>query len=97
MPFYEYEVVQPDGSGGERFTVEQRMADDPLQAHPETGAPVRRVISAPRIGGKLSDRALNNTLNDDKRLGELGFTKYEKTADGRYEKRAGDGPGVLGS
>jgi predicted nucleic acid-binding Zn ribbon protein len=95
MPTYEYEVIEPDGSPGERFEVEQPMADPPLTVHPETGQPVRRVITAPRIGGRHSDAALNRTLKDDRKLGELGFTKYVKTDEGRYEKRAGEGPGEI--
>ena len=46
MPTYLYETV-PDLPGGatERFEVKQSFADGPLTTHPETGAPVRRVIS----------------------------------------------------
>jgi predicted nucleic acid-binding Zn ribbon protein len=97
MPFYEYEVVNEDGSAGERFEIQQRMTDPPLETHPETGAAVRRVISTPTIPGKWSDHAANRSLNDDKRLGELGFTKYVKSGDGTYERRAGKGPRVISS
>lgn len=45
MPLYVYEVVLADGSGGEQFEVFQKMADDPLAKHPETGKPVRRVYT----------------------------------------------------
>jgi len=92
MPFYEYEVVRPDGKPGRRFTVRQRMSDPPLEVDPETGEPVRRLISAPQLPGKFSDQAATRTLKDDRKLGELGFTKYVRTADGTYEKRAGKGP-----
>ena len=46
MPLYEYEVVLPDGTGGEVFEVLQGMAETPLTAHPETGEPVRRVVAS---------------------------------------------------
>lgn len=46
MPTYLYETV-PDapGSEAERFELKQSFAEAPLTRHPETGAPVRRVIS----------------------------------------------------
>lgn len=97
MPIYEYEVILEDGEPGMRFEVRQAMSDPPLTHHPTTGQPVRRVISAPLIGGKHSDAALNRTLKDDRKLGELGFTKYVKTDQGTYEKRAGAGPGRIKS
>ncbi len=46
MPVYEYEVVRPDGTPGEVFEVKQRMSDDALTHHPETGEPVRRILSS---------------------------------------------------
>lgn len=97
MPFYEYEIIEEHGQRGERFEVFQRMSDPPLTHHPETGQPVRRLISPPRLAGKYSDAALNRTLKDNKKLGEMGFTKYVKTDEGRYEKRAGKGPDRLSS
>ncbi|QDT91363.1 Zinc ribbon domain protein [Gimesia algae] len=95
MPTYVYEVVLPDGSAGERFEVIQRMSDPILTTHPETGEPVRKVITAAYFSGKWSDAAAKRTINDDKRLGELGFTKYVKSSKGTYEKRAGDGPDLI--
>lgn len=86
MPTYEYEVITPDGRPGRRFEVQQRISDPPLTHDPETGEPVRRVLHAPRIGGRLSDSALNATLKDNRKLAELGFTKYEKIGDGSYRK-----------
>lgn len=45
MPTYLYETM-PDATGAaERFEVKQSFAEAPLTTHPETGAPVRRVIS----------------------------------------------------
>lgn len=97
MPIYEYEVIRDDGQPGERFEVRQAMSDPPLDTHPETGRPVRRVISAPVIGGKWSDHAASKAVNDDKKLDRLGFTKYVKTDQGVYEKRAGKGPNRISS
>lgn len=45
MPTYLYETIPSNGSIGERFEWRQSMNDAPLAKHPETGVPVRRVIS----------------------------------------------------
>lgn len=45
MATYVYETVPRDGAEPRRFEVVQSMKDAPLQKHPETGEPVRRVIS----------------------------------------------------
>jgi hypothetical protein len=95
MPLYQYELVNPDGSGGEQFELFQSMADTPLVKHPETGQPVRRVLCAPAIGGRWSDGAMARSVADDKKLDRLGFTKYVKSGDGVYEKRAGKGPDII--
>ena len=94
MPVYVYEIIEPDGSQGERFEVIQRMADDPLTEHPESGKPIRRVITSPNIAGNWSDHATNQKLSN-KNLDRLGFTKYEKAGGGFYEKKSGDGPDVI--
>ena len=46
MPVYQYETIPtvPDGPV-HRFEVKQSMNDRALTQHPETGEPVRRVIS----------------------------------------------------
>ncbi len=46
MPTYVYETIPstPDETA-ERFEVRQSMSDAPLETHPDTGRPVRRVIS----------------------------------------------------
>jgi predicted nucleic acid-binding Zn ribbon protein len=95
MPVYVYETIEPDGAGGERFEIVQKMSDAALTEHPETGVPIRRVITAPYIGGVWSDSAMQRSMKDDKKLDRLGFTKYVKSGDGVYEKRAGKGPNVI--
>lgn len=94
MPIYVYEVISDDDSGPQ-FEIFQSMADEPLKKHPETGQAVRRVFQAPAIGGKWSDSAMGKSVADDKKLDRLGFTKYVKSGDGTYEKRAGKGPDVI--
>ena len=46
MPIYVYETI-PDEDSNEvtQFEYKQSMLDDPLTVHPETGQPVKRVIS----------------------------------------------------
>jgi predicted nucleic acid-binding Zn ribbon protein len=41
---YVYETTDPD-KPVRRFEVSQSMKDEPLRTHPETGEPVRRVIT----------------------------------------------------
>lgn len=55
MPTYIYETIpsRPD-EVSRRFEVKQSMKESPLERDPETGVPVRRVISggfAPLVGG----------------------------------------------
>ena len=94
MPLYVYEVVQPDGTGGDQFEVFQKMADDPLTKHPETGEPVRRIFVEPNAPRAWTD-GLGKSKLSDKSLASKGFTKYVKTDKGTYEKTAGEGPKKL--
>jgi predicted nucleic acid-binding Zn ribbon protein len=46
MTTYVYETIpQKPNDKPRRFEVRQTMGDAPLKKHPETGAPVRRVIA----------------------------------------------------
>lgn len=94
MPIYVYEVVSPDGEPGETFEILQGMNDPPLTVHPQSGQPVRRIVTAPAIAGRWSDMQMKSSLSD-KNLDAKGFTKYVKMGDGKYEKRAGKGPDVI--
>jgi predicted nucleic acid-binding Zn ribbon protein len=95
MPRYVYEVVTQSGEPGERFEVVQPMTEPPLTAHPTTGEPVRRVFTPPWIAGKFSPMASERSVNDDRKLERLGFTKYVKSSDGTYEKTVGKGPDMI--
>jgi predicted nucleic acid-binding Zn ribbon protein len=44
MPTYVYETIDPE-KPVRRFEIRQSMKDEPLRVDPETGEPVRRVIS----------------------------------------------------
>lgn len=45
MPTYVYESIPSDGRAPERFEITQGMNDAPLSTHPETGEPVRRIVT----------------------------------------------------
>lgn len=46
MPTYEYETIpQSEDEEPTQFEIFQRMSDEALTRHPETGQPVRRLIS----------------------------------------------------
>ena len=50
MPTYVYKNL----ATGERFEIEQRITDSPLEAHPETGEPVKRLVQPVGIAFKGS-------------------------------------------
>lgn len=96
MPTYVYEMLDSKGKpSGERFEVVQSMAEEPLSKHPETGKPVRRVFVPFRIAGKNAPMHTDKAVKDDRKLEKLGFTKYVKASDGKYEKVVGKGPDML--
>jgi len=96
MPIYVYEKLNADGSPGERMEIHQSMKDPPLQRHPETGEPVRRVFLPPNLGLKHTPGVAKKRL-DNSNLEKTGFTKYEKDKlTGRYHRVAGkDGPQTI--
>ena len=95
MPTYVYQVITDADSEGEIFEVVQKMSEDALTEHPETGEKVKRVITAPNIAGKWSELSKGGGMMSNKNLDRLGFTKYERAGDGHYEKKAGSGPNVI--
>jgi putative FmdB family regulatory protein len=91
MPIYEYE---PDDGNcdkcGGRFEMLQGIHDAPLTVCPQCGKPCHRVFSA---FSTITDET--NRLSQ-KNLERHGFTRYERTGDGTYEKTCGKGPKTLG-
>ncbi|MEY4841360.1 MAG: hypothetical protein RJA12_84 [Planctomycetota bacterium] len=85
MPTYAYAVIKPDGSDGEPFEVFQRITDEPLTKHPETGEPVRRLVVAPQVQTQTDKGRFSK-----KNLDRLGFTRYERKGSGYYERTAGN-------
>jgi predicted nucleic acid-binding Zn ribbon protein len=85
MPTYAYAVIKPDGSDGEPFEVFQRITEEPLTKHPETGEPVRRLVVAPQVQTQTDKGRFSK-----KNLDRLGFTRYERKGSGYYERTAGN-------
>ncbi len=45
MATYTYETIPDEGAPTKRFEIQQSMKEDALVTHPETGEPIRRVIT----------------------------------------------------
>jgi hypothetical protein len=93
MPIYVYETIGADGTGGDRFEVQQSMQEPALTHHPETGKPVRRVFQPPHLSTRYTPGQTKSKL-ENKRLEKAGFTKYERDkVTGKYNRVAGrNGP-----
>ena len=95
MPVYTYEVINPDGSPGETFELLEPLSAVPLERHPDTGRPVRRVFGHANIGGEWGEGASKHRLSDDN-LRQHGFTKYQRVGKGQFERRVGSaGPSEI--
>jgi predicted nucleic acid-binding Zn ribbon protein len=94
MPIYVYETIEPNDQPGEVIEVLQPVSAEPLTHHPDSGKPLKRVVAGFAVAGRWSDMRMQQNLRD-KNLDQKGFTKYVKAGDGRYEKRAGQGPNVI--
>ena len=93
MPMYVYEVLSAEGVPVDQFEIIQRITDPALTVHPETGQPVRRMLTAPFVSKKSTGELPKADLSDG-RLENLGFTKYKKARDGGYKKLYGEGPEI---
>ena len=96
MPFYVYEL-DTDEKSPQRFEFFQKMSDPPLTRHPETGQPIRRIPTVPSVPRKGYAAQSTKKMLSDSNLERLGFTKYVKTDDAKYEKAVGKGPDLIGS
>ena len=94
MPLYEYVILNEDASEGSTFEVLQRISDPPLKRHPQTGQKVRRIMSAPSVKKQYSGGPIRGDTSN-KNLERLGFTKYQKSKTGTYEKVVGTGPDLI--
>jgi hypothetical protein len=85
MPIFVYEELLPDGGAGQTLERFEQRSDPPLTHHPVSGLPVRRVFAARTEG--------DSTKAEPE--ARAGFTKYEKVAPGKWEKRFGRGPATI--
>ncbi len=84
MPIYRYITVEPDGSEGEEFEVEQSINADPLVRHPENGKPVKRVYDKLNINIEYT-AGREKSLSDISRIKRAGFTVLERDkVSGKY-------------
>lgn len=89
MPVYVYEILNDKGVPEKRFECFQPISAPALTTDPETGQPVRRVLCAPFISSRYTERQTRDRL-DNKRIEKAGFTKYEKDkSTGTYHRVAG--------
>lgn len=90
MPIYEYRPGRKSICRycADGFDILQKLADSPLKTCPKCQQAVRRMISAPHLG--KADTSLERS-----NLEKHGFTRYQKSEKGVYEKTAGVGPNVL--
>lgn len=96
MPIYVYEIICDGEEGANTFELFQSIKDAPLTQHPETGEPVRRVITAPNVIGTYTDHTFKKSLTNEN-IERHGFTKYERAGPGQYVRTAGkDGPASFG-
>ena len=66
------------------------MSEAPLTHHPENGKRVQRLLGMPSTMRRYAPGNLSN-----QRLDRLGFTRYERSGKGTYEKTAGTGPRTI--
>lgn len=89
MPTYLYQEIYPDGSEGDCFEYVQSMSEPPLEKHPITRRPVRKVYAAPNLPKKYTEGATKSKLTNEN-VEKHGFTRYEKDKlTGMYHKTAG--------
>lgn len=95
MPTYVYETIPDDGSEPRMFEWVQSIHAPPLERHPETGEPVRRIITAPNLVLRHGAHQEKHLMSNEN-LAAKGFTKYEKSGRGNYVRTAGhQGPETL--
>lgn len=99
MATYLYQIIKKDGTEGEQFEFVQSMKDAPLTKHPETGEPVRRVITGGygfnakgmKIDPFSEKQFLERTGDKGGSLGEL-FDRSRELSEMRAAKLGGEDP-----
>lgn len=87
MPVYTYAVINADGSDGEVFEVEHSADRPPLERHPESGKPVRRVYESANFNTQYTP-GREKSLSDISKIRKAGFEILERDKlTGRYHKK----------
>lgn len=86
MPVYKYITIEEDDREGEIFEVEQSINSKPLEKHPESGKPVRRIYESPNLNLQYThDKELKRS--DPKYIKSKGFQILQKDKiSGKYYK-----------
>ena len=87
MPIYTYQIVTPADDGA-ILDIFQPLDTPPLTRHPDTGVPLRKLITAPNLPLKHGNSAEKTKLSDAN-VARNGFTKDVREGKGRYVKTAG--------
>ncbi len=84
MPVYRYVTVEPDGSDGEIFEIEQDINAPLLKFHPTNGKNVRRIYDYPNINIDYTPGKMQS-LSEVSRIKKAGFRVIEKdVVSGKY-------------
>ena len=90
MPTYEYKNIET----GERYEFKQSMKDAALTHHPETGEPIRRIVSRPAIAFKGSGFYANDSRSSSSTSGagkpDASGSESGKTEASGSEKPVGE-------
>ena len=89
MPTYRYRVISRDGRDRGLFEVVQGMRDEPLTVHPQTGEPVRRVITG---GAGVLGQPVRRSTVVDKSLAAATPCGCGRAALEEVARPAGRGP-----
>lgn len=96
MPTYIYQTIPKDGETPIQFEIVQSMKDAPLTRHPETGLPVKRIITGGygfnakgmKIDPFSEKQFLERTADKGGTLGSL-FDRSKELSQMRAEKTGG--------
>lgn len=89
MPIYVYRNLV----SGETFEIEQRITEDALSVHPETGEPVKRLIQPVGIAFKGSGFYVNDSRKSASGKSATGGSTDSKGASDGSKSSSGAGDG----
>jgi len=84
MPTYVYKNIET----GELYEIKQSMRDDPLTAHPDTGAAIKRILSQPGIAFRGSGFYVTDSRAQEK--GSVDKGRADKAGAGKGREGGGE-------